>query len=260
MVFQEKYMRMLFALVLIMGIVALYAYTQRTLKEAQYLTGNAATISVSGEGEVLARPDIASFSFSVRAEATEAAAAQAQSAEAVNAILAYLKDEGIAEEDAKTQKYQLRPQYDYVRATCAVGTCSDSKRVLRGYEVNQSVIVKVRDTGAAGALLAGVGERGATSISELNFTVDEEDVHVVAAREKAIADAKDKAQELADDLGVQLVRIVGFNEAGGGRIDYMAETRMMPFDDAVGVVAMVPEMPVGENTFTSNVSITYEVK
>ena len=94
---------------------------------------------------------------------------------------------------------------------------------MRGYEVRQSTTVKVRDTAKAGDFLAGVGEKGANEVSSLNFTFDDPDQVQDEARNEAIADAKAKADVLAKQLGVRIVRAGdvetlrrALEEAGGG--------------------------------------------
>ncbi len=259
----KGYVHVLFTLILIAGLFALGAYAHLTLKQASgTYTGNT-TISVSGEGEVMAKPDIGQFSFSVRAEGATASEAQTTSAESMNQIIAYLKEAGVEEKDIKTQNYYLNPKYRYEERICAANMyCPPGEQILDGYEVSQDVSIKVRDLEAAGDLISGTGERGATNISGLSFTIDDESALMADAREQAIADAKEKAEVLARDLGMRIDRIIGFSENGnyypmydkayGGNMAMEESYRM----DA----ASAPAMPVGENTIMSNVTITFELK
>ncbi|HXK39099.1 MAG TPA: SIMPL domain-containing protein, partial [Candidatus Paceibacterota bacterium] len=134
------------------------------------------------------------------------------------------------------------------------------KQVLVGYEVSQTLSVKVRDTKMAGDLLSGVGSRGATEVSGLSFTIDDEDALKAEARDKAIAQAKSKAEVLAKSLGVSLVRVVGFYENEGGMPIYAyglgGDERMM----TSSAPKASPEIPVGQNKIVSNVSVTYEIR
>jgi uncharacterized protein YggE len=248
-------------LVLIGVVVALAAYTHATLKEARGVFTGEVTISVSGEGEVLARPDIGQFSFAVREEGTDAVEAQDNSAEAINAIMAYLEGADVDEKDIKTQNYSLNPKYKYEERVCAFdGYCPPGERVIDGYEVYQNISVKVRDLDNAGALISGVGENGATNISSIQFTIDDESVLQAQARAEAIADAKEKAQVLASDLGMRLDRIVGFNEGGGNNYPQY-ERAYMAMDSEVGFESKsVPAIPTGENEIRSDVTITYQLK
>ena len=225
------------------------------------------TISVSGHGEVFAVPDIATFYFSVVSDKATVAAAQADATAKINAITEYLASAGIDKKDIQTSDYSVSPQYDYQNSVCpavAPGStntvyCPPGRQVLKGYEVRQTTTVKVRDTTKAGNLLTAVGGKGATEVSGLNFTFDNPDATKTDARDKAIADAKQKANVLAKQLGVSLVRVVSFSENGYSPYPIM-------YAMGKGGVAMdsqaanAPEISVGQNKTTSDVSITYEIR
>jgi uncharacterized protein YggE len=217
------------------------------------------TISVSGYGESFATPDIATFSFTVSSKKSTVAAAQEEATAKINAATKYLKDAGIAEKDIQTSDYSVNPQYDYLNQACTNGYCPGGKQVLSGYEVRQTTTVKVRDAAKAGDLLTGVGNKGATEVSSLNFTFDDPNKSQNEARGKAIADAKSKADELAKQLGVHIVRVVSFNESNGGYpMPYAARgTVALQAGDSK---AVAPEISIGENKVSSNVSITYEIR
>ena len=216
------------------------------------------TVTVSGEGEVFAVPDIATFSVSVDELKGSVAEAQEIAAGKINKVIAYLKAEGVEERDLKTLNYSVYPEYEYQRAACTPLSCPPGKQVLKGYRVNQTLSVKVRDTKEAGTLLSGVGEFGVTNVSGLEFTIDDEDALQAEARKKAIEDAKEKAAVLSKDLGVRLVRIVSFSESGAPV--YPLYYKALGAADAVSSAPPVPELPAGENKIVSNVSITYEIR
>ncbi|MBI4067808.1 SIMPL domain-containing protein [Candidatus Kaiserbacteria bacterium] len=237
----------------------------KTFKEFRFVgSGTTATntITVSGEGEIFAVPDLATFSVTVLEEAKEVKDAQTVATKKSNAIVDYLKAQGIEEKDIKTTSYNVNPKYEWIQETCTANRCPPGKQVMDGFEVSQTVEVKVRDTAQAGDLLSGVGKLGVNSVSGLSFTIDQEDKLNADARAKAIADAEGKAKELANQLGVSLVRIVGFNENSGGYPIYMKREALMSADSGYGsaVPAMAPSVPTGENKITSNVTITYEIR
>jgi len=208
---------------------------------------------------VLAVPDIGQFSFSVTAEGDDAAKAQEASGTKVNDILSYLKAQGIEEKDIKTQNYNLYPRWRYEERLCPAGSyCPPGERVPDGFEVSQTVSVKVRDTETAGVIIAGVGERGATNISNLNFTIDDVEVLKAEAREAAIKDAEEKGALLAKQLEVRVVRILSYNE--GGYYQPYLETRATSLDSAAGGVFEGPELPAGEQSTKVQVTITYEIR
>lgn len=259
--FGKEYVQVLLTIALVGVIAALASYAYYTLKQSEGVYTGATTITVQGEGEATAVPDIGMFSFSVMAEGTTATEAQDKSAESINTITAYLTEAGIAEEDVKTENYYLSPTYDYGNEVCPMYSyCPPSDPVIDGYQVSQTVTVKVRDLEQSGTLISGVGERGATNISGLQFTIDDESQFKAEAREAAIADAKEKANQLAEQLGVRIVRMTGYWEEQGGYYP-MYDKYGYGGDMAMEQSAMsAPSMPTGENTVMSTVSITYEVK
>jgi uncharacterized protein YggE len=275
---------------IISAVVLLAAFllvqTMSALVGIRYIgTGVAAanTISVSGHGENLAVPDIATLNFSVVSDKATVAAAQADATAKANAITAYLTGAGVDTKDIQTSGYSINPQYTYQNAVCpqtvvtptnlpnvsvgsagsgassgAVVYCPPGKQTLTGYEVSQSTTIKVRDTSKAGDLLAGVGAKGATNVSGLTFTFDDPTAVQTEARNKAIADAKSKAQALASQLGVSLVRVVSFNENQGG--SYPQAVMYATASGATADKAAAPVISAGQNTTTDDVTITYEIK
>lgn len=218
------------------------------------------TITVSGKGEKLATPDIAEFSFSVTNEAKTVGDAQGKTTQKMNDAIAAVRGFGVAEKDIKTTGYNIYPRYEYQRSTilCNEFGCPPGNQILTGYEVSQSVSVKVRKIEEAGAILSKIGGIGVSQVSGLTFSLDKEDEVKSEARAIAINDAEAKAAVLAKQLGVKLVRIVNFSESGDFPIYYgKAAALGMGGTDAS---APVLEIPVGENTITSNVTITYEIR
>lgn len=256
----RPYVQALISLLLLCGILALGSYAYYTLKQAKQGMMGPTTISMMGEGEVFAKPDVGQFSFSVRADGADAAEAQSKSAESINTIFSYLKEQGVEDKDIKTEGYNLSPKYRYDTRICPAGSfCPPGEQVPDGYEVSQTISVKVRDLDKAGGLISAVGERGATDLSGLSFTIDDETALKAEARAIAIEQAKAKARETADDLGVRLVRMINYYEHENVPVPYYGGAMM---ESAVAKDAMnvAPAMPTGENTITSRVTIVYEIR
>jgi len=214
-------------------------------------------ISVSGYGEAFGAANIATFSFSVVSEKSTVASAQTDATNKINAITKYIKDAGVAEKDIQTTDYSVYPQYEYNQIVCVSYPCPSGRQVLKGYQVRQTTTIKVRDLAKAGELLTGVGGKGAIEMSGLQFTFDDPNKLQNDARGKAISDAKTKADQLAKQLGVSLVRVVSFNENGGGYPGPMYTKAVGMGGDAV---QSAPEISVGQNKVSSSVSITYEIR
>jgi uncharacterized protein YggE len=218
------------------------------------------TITVTGEGKVVAVPDTATFTFSVDETASDVATAQGKATTAANTVIDYLKSQGIPDTDIQTTDYNVNPQYDYSSQICTTnGYCPPQKQTISGYEVSETVSVKVTDTTKAGTLLSGVGTRGVSNVSGLTFTVADQNALDDQARSKAITDAQTKAKALAGELGVSLVRVTSFNENSGGYPVPMYAKASDSMALASGA-SVAPQIPVGQNTTTSDVSITYEIR
>jgi uncharacterized protein YggE len=238
------------------------------LKEMQFIgSGTTATniLQVSGTGDVSAVPDIAEISFTVSHDATTMATAQKTVTDNATKAINYLKAQGIADKDIKTENYDAYPKYQWqdsqiMRPCIAGGVCPPSgQNVLTGYSASESITIKVRNVDNAGAIVTGLGAQGVTDISGPNFTIDNDEVLKTEARSKAIADAKTKADELARELGVTLIRIVNFSDNNGG--GYPVPMYAKASIDSVGSSAPTPApLPTGENKYTSNVTITYEIR
>ncbi len=247
-------------LVLALAGVALLAYTYNAYTETQHAGGRVSTISVTGKSETFVKPDIATFTFSARAEEKTATAAQEKSAAAINTITAFLKEKGIEEKDIKTIGYDLQPKHEYTPVACtSFGMCPPGKDTIVGYTVDQTISVKVRKIEEAGNLTGGIGEKGATNVSGLTFTVDDPEVARAQVREEAIVDAKAKAEKLADSLGVRLVKLTDYYENGDMPVPY-AYGGVANMEKSMDSVMVAPQISAGENEIISSVTLVYEIR
>ncbi len=129
---------------------------------------------------------------------------------------------------------------------------------MTGYEASESITVKVRNTDNVGKIMQGLGTIGVSNLSGPNFTIDNPDALQTQARKLAIDDAKSKAQVLAKDLGVSLGKIESFSDSSGGYPIMYAQNAVM---SAGAVSKAAPAViPAGQNTISSDVTITYEIK
>ncbi len=212
------------------------------------------TIVVSGKGEVTAKPDIATVSFGVMEESMDVSKATDAVNTKMKKVVDSLKANGVDEKDIKTTDYSIYPRYDYVNSQSYP---YGGKQVLAGYNVSQTVSIKIRDLSKAGKVVTDLGTLGVTNMSGLNFTNDKYDDLVKEARDQAIAEARAEAKKLAKSLGVRLVKITGYSEGGYSPMPYYARDMAAGMATKSSVEAV---LPTGENKITSNVSITYEIR
>jgi uncharacterized protein YggE len=140
-----------------------------------------------------------------------------------------------------------------------IAYCPPGKQVLTGYEASESITVKIRNLDNVGVIMQGLGAVGVSNLNGPNFAIDNPDALQTQARKLAIDDAKAKAEVLAKDLGVTLAKIESFSDNSGGYPIMYAQ------NEAMSAGAMAPKaapavIPAGQNTITSDVTITYEIK
>ena len=239
---------------LVVLIIFLAALSLTTFKEMRYVgtSGDVSnTLTFSGEAEIRVEPDIANISFSVEEESESVSDAQEIVSEKISVILDGLDDLGLEEKDIRTSSYTTNPRYDW----------NDGERKLRGYIVRQSVNLIIRGIDDTNNVIALLGGEEVSNLSGPYFEVEDEEGYDRLARKEAIAAARKKAEELASDLGVRLIRIVSFNENGNnGSIEPYAYAESASFDLGGSNIKSLPEIPTGENVITARVTITYEIQ
>ena len=225
------------------------------IRDKIQITGN--TITVFDTGEIYAKPDLALSTFSVVTEAKTVGEAMDENAKKMNDIIYFIKEQGVEEKDLKTTGFNLYPRYEYQKVETEIYPYPPGKRVLVGYEVTQSLEVKIRDMTKIGEIIQGTAEKGANQVGELQFIIDKQDELKTQARAQAIEKAKAKAEELASQLGIRLVRITDFNESSVTPYYYDLERAAVP--SGIGGGEM-PQIETGENKITVTVTITYEIR
>jgi uncharacterized protein YggE len=232
----------------------------RDIKAVSYV-GKAPTtinqISVAGKGEVIVKPDIAMISFSVTEQNMDVSKAQDTVNKKMADIISTLKAQGVEDKDIKTTGYNINPKYEYPKVSNYYPYSQNG--VLVGYEVSQSVEVKMRDLTKAGAIVAKLGDLKVTNMSGLSFLVDKQDEVQKDARDLAIKQAREEAKRLAGALGVSLGDVVGFSENGNYPIYPMAYDKAV-MSSGIGGGSAEAVLPAGETKITSNVNIVYEIR
>jgi len=220
-----------------------------------------ATITVNGKGEVQATPDVSKFNVTIEETAKDQSTALAQSSTKVNAIIDSLKSVGIAEKDIKTEYTSVNPKYEYVsgKAEIMMYPPAPSNPVITGYTSSHTLSVKVRNLDNVAAVQKVFTDAKVQNVSGPDLSVDDPDALKLQARAEAINDAADQAKILAKQLHVRLGKIVSFNESGeAGGIYPMAMSARA--DMAMKVANPEANIATGEQTITSNVSVTYKIR
>jgi uncharacterized protein YggE len=212
------------------------------------------TISVSAEGKVKAVPDIAEINLGVLSQGSNPTTAQDENSKKVNKIIDFIKSQGVSKDDIATSQFNVYPQQDY----------RGGAPVITGYQVNQTITIKVREvdksTERLGKILAGITESGANQINGVNLSFDDPDNLRQEARKQAIDKAKQKAEELARVAGLKLGKVVNVSESGG------SYPPMPYYGDGYGGSGLAMEKSVspniepGQQDITATMTVVFEVK
>lgn len=243
----ENLYKSLGVLVIILSVVGII-YAVNLYKEGK-LIGSGAIISVTGTGKVSAKPDISNITFTIREQSKSNKEGQDKIAIKMTKAMEAIK-KLVEEKDIKTNTYSSYPRYSYP---------ANSTAKIDGYDVSQSVTIKVRNIDNVPKVLDIISASGINEVTGPDYTIDDADIYKSEARKLAIDEAKAKAEKLADQLGVSIVRVLTFSEDQG----YVAIPHMTMRAEKVtmGMDAVVaPTLPTGENEIISNVTITFEIK
>lgn len=219
---------------------------------------NSNVITVVGKGEINGKPDIATISFTITKEGKTVAEAQTAVAEIEGKALVALRTAGVEDKDIKTESSSFNPKYDNTPIYCVAYPCVQKAPKIIGYEAYETISVKVRKLDTTGTIIEELGKTGVNNLYGPNFAIDDEEGLKAEARKKAIEDARAKAKVLAKDLGVRLGRITSFSENADGYPVYYAKAGATL--DSVSESGSRAELPAGENTISSSVSITYSIR
>jgi len=148
-------------------------------------------ITVIGEGEVKVMPDEVILTLGVETWGKDLIIAKRENDEIAKKVLALAKKYEIETKNVKTVHIRIEPRYKdiYKRST------------LIGYYVRKTIVFRLRDISKFEGLLSSALEAGANSVYGVQFSTTELKKYRHQARTFAIRDAKQKANELAKELG-----------------------------------------------------------
>lgn len=200
------------------------------------------TVDVSGEGTVKVIPDEAMVSVQVEHSGNEARTVQAKTDASISEVLQFLKKQGIAEKDIKTQHIRLNKNYDYQTKTYH-------------YVANQSLEIHLRDLKNYTSVMNGLLDTGINRISGISFNASNRSDLEREAQVKAILNAKEKAERYATALGQKIGKAIHISEfqpqVSPGP---MLRSAMAIEDSAAG-----PSVAPGEMEIRVRINVSFEL-
>jgi uncharacterized protein len=240
-------------------------------------------ITVSGLGKVNGKPDVARTTIGVEARAVTAEQAIAEVNARMAQVIAAVKQAGVADADVRTSTLSLNfervyeppqpPQpmemapaatspapasapgkaKPFVAKPDALPPPAPTAKLPQGfYNASNSVELTIRKLDAAGKIVSAATSAGANQIYGLRFEIEDPSALQADARQKAVADAQQRAQRLAQLAGVKLGPAVSIQEGDGGGSGPVPAFAMMKSDAAAPIER-------GELTVTSSVQIVYSL-
>ena len=217
-----------------------------------FLNNQVEGIWISGTGKVTVTPDIATLQLGIEAQEASVSEAQTKASEAMDKVKTALTDNGVAEKDIQTQYFRIsqRTRWDDVQ----------QQEVVIGYRVTNQVVAKIRDMEKVSTIIDAVVAAGGdyTRINNLNFSVDDPSIYYDEAREKAMAEAKAKAEQIASLAAMRL-----------GEPTYISESAVSPVYEGMvyglsapmpaPAPAPAPSISPGEIEISVNMQIAYSI-
>lgn len=227
------------------------------------------SFSVSSQGKAIAIPDIAEFTFTVITQGgKDLTSLQSKNTTAANKAIAFVKSNGVADKDIKTQYYNVAP--DYQTYSCklpqyGIPESTDGSSSVRpcppasivGYTITQSVNVKIRDFTKIGDIVGGVVTNGANQVGQLSFTLDDPTAVQNQAKADAITKAKAEAKTIAQAAGFTIGRLL--NIQAGTPYPVYGMGGAMPLS-AKATAAQAPDIQAGSEEIDMTVTLQYEIQ
>ena len=209
-------------------------------------------ISVSGEGSVLVSADHATVSLGITARNKDVQQAQQQANQAIASIRASLKENGIAEEDINTGMINIYANYDY----------SSENEMISGYTANATLAIRLSDTALAGQVIDLAFAAGANTLEGISFYAEDTEAAKKEALEKAVADARQKAEILAAAMGMTISSVKTIQEGAvysfdSGVNNFSKERVEMEADTATGATTVVQAAKI---SVQANITIVFEAE
>lgn len=203
------------------------------------------TITVTGIGTASGSPDIAYIELGVEMVEPELADAYAQAASAMQSVTDALVELGIDRADIRTSSVNIYPQEQFNPQTGEPGE--------RTYRVSNIIRITVHDVTMIEDVISTAVGAGANTIYNFNFGIEDTAALEQQARTDAVANARERAEQLASALGVTVGEPVVIAET------YGSGSPIMPFGRGGGMALDSAAMPIspGQLDVTVQVQVSF---
>jgi uncharacterized protein len=243
------------AILLVAGVLSLGPVGGRTAVHAQTQDESTTTqqqaIIVVGEGSAAVEPDIAVANIGVQVADADVKAASDQAEEIMNAVLAAIQEQGVAEEDIQTAGFSIFADFG------PAGPTGEQPQTPL-YRVSNNVNATIRTLDQVPNVLDAAIGAGANNIFGVNFSVDDPSQAAAEARAEAIDNAKTKAQDLAELTGLQLGEVASVSEIIGSHGGFYGSSTVSALSQT-GLGGGGGPIAPGQLNVTVQLEVTYRV-
>lgn len=216
-----------------------------------FAIGSAQTtgITVCGQGMAFVQPDQAQITVGVQATSSSAETARSQAAQAMNAVLAALKANGIAESDIQTSYFAIQPMYNY----------GSGAEQITGYSATNTVLVTIHQVDTVGKIVDAVTQAGGNNavVQGITFSSSDPTQGLTKAQQNALADAHRQAQQVASGAGLTLGAPISIQVGSCGSSSI--QTSFAQAARATSANSSTPIQP-GQQQVTVVVDVVYAVR
>jgi len=210
------------------------------------------TVTVSGNGHMIALPDQAVINIGVQESAPTATEAFDANSKKMQDILARLKAEGIPDSAVETTNVSVygHPLYD-PKSGEVTGT---------NFQASNSVKVTLSDFSAIGSVFAAATEAGANNLSGPIWQLSDNTQAQTQALAKATEQAHAKAEAFAAANGVALGEVLVLNEGYSSPVYYYEGYGATATTTAAPASIAAPPISPQNLDISVNVTITYQLR
>jgi uncharacterized protein YggE len=227
------------------SILILFAALGTFAVQAQQVNNITPTVTVNGEGIVKVIPDEVLIKSRIEHDGDNAQEVKKQNDAVVDAVIKYLKSEGIPEKNIHTDYVNLNKNYNYNDKTYS-------------YVANQAISIKLDDLKNYERIMSGLLKVGLNRIDGVQFKSSEMDKYMSEARKKAVLDAKNKASEYATSLNQSIGKAISISELQTS--NYPPVYRMNEMKASSDSMEQESSIAPGEMEISAKVTVAFELK
>ena len=226
------------------SILILFAALTTLGAQAQQINNITPAVTVNGEGIVKVIPDEVLIKSRIEHDGDNPQEVKKQNDAVVDAVIKYLKSEGIPEKNIQTDYVNLNKNYNYNDKTYS-------------YVANQAISIKLDDLKNYEKIMSGLLKAGLNRIDGVQFKSSEMDKYMTEARKKAVINAKNKASEYASALNQTIGKAISISEVQTNNYPPVYRmNEMKASSDSMEQETIAP----GEMEVTANVTVAFELK